>query len=60
MIPAPQPPKRAQLEVGANGLTESWRIALTLAGEMLGCIEYIRATIPETTGVAMLVPSESR
>jgi hypothetical protein len=60
MIPAPQPPMIAQLEVGANGLTESWRIALTLAGVMLGCIEYIKATIPETTGVAMLVPSERR
>jgi hypothetical protein len=60
MIPAPQPPMIAQLEVGENGLTESWRIALTLAGVMFGCIEYINATTPETTGVAMLVPSEIR
>ena len=60
MIPAPQPPMIAQFEVGANGRTESRRIAFTLAGVILGCIEYINATMPETTGVAMLVPSESR
>jgi hypothetical protein len=60
MIPAPQPPLIAQLEPGANGRTELSRIVRTLAGVMPGCIEYINATIPETTGVAMLVPSDIR
>jgi hypothetical protein len=60
MIPAPQPPMVAQLVPGANGLTEFSRIVRTLAGVMFGCIEYIKATIPETIGAAMLVPSERR
>jgi hypothetical protein len=59
IIPLPQPPLTAQFDPSANGFTEFLSIDRTLAGLMFGCIEYIKATIPETRGAAMLVPSAS-
>ena len=59
-MPAPQAPVTAQVDPTGNGRTESRRIDLTWEGLIEGCMEYIKATIPETTGAAIEVPSESR
>jgi hypothetical protein len=58
--PEPHPPLIAQLELAAKGLTDFFNIDRTLSGVMVGCMEYIRATTPDTTGAAIEVPSDRR